>query len=183
MGWVCGECGLDYDKIAPTDIPVALRSYPRRYREALALHDDDDHDEDEDEDEAILRARPEPEVWSALEYAAHVDDVFADFIDMFRGWLGSGTPGGGNWDPDERAAEQRYNEHDPDAVLADLAEHASALAGVLDRAEPEDWTRTGKFPFGERDLLTMARNAVHEGAHHLRDIRKVLGQVRSAGSA
>jgi hypothetical protein len=174
VGYVCPECGLDYDSVAAGDIPVALRSYPRRYRETLAF--------DGGEDDTVLRTRPEPSVWSALEYTAHVADTYGDFIELFRAWLATGTPGGEGWDPDQRALEQRYNERDPEQVLAELDANATALADVLDDVEPEDWRRTGTFPWGERDVLTMARNGVHEGIHHLRDIENVLARVRAAGT-
>ena len=40
-GWVCPECGIDYDTLAPGDLAVAIRSYPRRFRAALATLDED----------------------------------------------------------------------------------------------------------------------------------------------
>ena len=49
---------------------------------------------------------------------------------------------------------------------------------MLDSYRGDDWTRTATFPWGERDALTTARNAVHEGHHHLRDVERVLGVVR-----
>ena len=32
---MCPECGLDYDTVSPSDAVAAVRSFPRRYREAL----------------------------------------------------------------------------------------------------------------------------------------------------
>jgi hypothetical protein len=82
------------------------------------------------------------------------------------------------WDADERAAAERYNEQDPAAALDRLDAAAAAAAGALDRVDADGWHRTATFPFGERDLLMMARNAVHEGAHHLRDVERVLDLAR-----
>ena len=48
--YVCPECGLDYDTVSPEDAAVAVRSFPRRYREAMAGIDED-----------VLRRRPAPE--------------------------------------------------------------------------------------------------------------------------
>ncbi|MGI8684731.1 MAG: hypothetical protein ACR2MO_06530 [Acidimicrobiales bacterium] len=42
----------------------------------------------------------------------------------------------------------------------------------------DDWNRRGRFGPAERDALAVARNAVHEGSHHLRDVQRVLSQVR-----
>jgi hypothetical protein len=171
---VCPQCGLDYDTISPSDAVVALRSYPRRYREALG-------DVTDPARERLLRRKPDDRTWSALEYTAHVRDVIAAmnaaFVRMLREdnpkMLGDEVP-----DPDELAARERYNEQDPAEVLSGLDAAANAAADTLAGASPDDWTRPGTFPWGERDLLTMARNAVHEGYHHLRDIDDVLQRVR-----
>jgi hypothetical protein len=40
-----------------------------------------------------------------------------------------------------------------------------------------DLDRSGRFPWGERDVLTMIRNGVHEGKHHLRDVEQVLERL------
>lgn len=170
-GWVCPECGLDYDTISPSDAAIALRSFPRRYREALAVLEGDDRRD------ALLRRRPEPTVWSALEYTAHV----ADMEDAMAGVISRMTrethPTLDFPDADERAAEAGYNELDPTAVLDHLASACEGAATAVAAVAPADWTRTAAFPWGDRDALTMARNAVHEGSHHLRDLNRVLSEV------
>ncbi len=170
-GWVCPECGLDYDTISPHDAMVALRSYPRRYREALGDLDDPARVE-------MLRRRPDPQTWSPLEYTAHVRDVLDWMADTFTRMLREDHATIGYQDPDRVAIDRRYNEQDPQEVLDGLAESAERAAGALGKATPDDWTRPATFDWGERDLLTMARNAVHEGYHHLRDLEKVIQQVR-----
>lgn len=62
----CEECGFDYDALAPADAPAAIRSFAKRYRAPLTrfLRGEDG--------DALVRRRPAPEVWSALEYAAPV---------------------------------------------------------------------------------------------------------------
>ena len=80
-------------------------------------------------------------------------------------------------DPDERALADRYNDQDPVRVLDGLTAAADRLAVVLRDVDAGDWGRLGDFPWGSRDMLTMARNAVHEGAHHLRDVDRVLRAV------
>jgi hypothetical protein len=171
-GWVCPECGLDYDTISPDDAKVAIRSYPRRYREVLGQIDDPAREE-------MLRRRPSADVWSALEYTAHVADALDDMAGVFTRMINEDTPSLSGWDPDERAAQQRYNDQDPAQVLNDLDAAAEKAASALDRATPRDWHRTGHFDWGDRDLITMIRNAVHEGYHHLRDIERGLKEVRA----
>lgn len=169
---VCAECGLDYRRVSPSDARVAIRSYPRRYRSALAAALEDDAEE------GIIRRRPDAGTWSALEYAAHVADRFDQFGDVISRMFSETSPTIDFCDADERAVLQRYNDQDPDVVLDHLDEAASRLSAAVERVDSGSWDRTATFPFGERDLLTMVRTAVHEGSHHLRDVQRVLAVAR-----
>ena len=172
-GYVCPECGLDYDTIAPNDAKVAIRSFPRRYRAALAAAMEDDADA------GLIRRRPQPDVWSALEYAAHVADIFDAMAGIVRDMRRKDHPTLDLFDADERAASAGYAQQDPAEVLDRLGANAELLATEVDAVEADEWTsRTATFPWGERDLLTMVRNAVHEGSHHLRDVERVLDATR-----
>ena len=166
-GWVCPECGLDYDTVSPSDASVAARSFARRFAENLRRVDD----------EAVLRRRPEPAVWSALEYAAHVRDLFDVMASTVERMRTESAPTIDFPDPDRTAEEQHYNEQDVDDVLTGLAANAEKLAEAIERTRASDLDRTAHFPWGDRDLLTMIRNAVHEGKHHLRDAEQVLARV------
>ena len=170
-GYVCPECGLDYDTISPPDAVVAVRSYPRRFREAMALDGEPDRDR-------LLRARPAPETWSALEYACHVTDIFELMVDVIRRMTVEDHPTLGFKDPDQLAVDARYAEQDPDEVLDRMGPAAEGLADAIGRVGADDWSREGAFPWGDRDILTMTRNAVHEGKHHLRDVELGLAKVR-----
>jgi hypothetical protein len=172
-GYVCPECGLDYDTISPPDAKVAIASMPRRYRGALAAAMDDPSEE------GLIRRRPDAHTWSALEYTAHVADLYELFARVLTRMYEQDHPTIDDfWDSDERAAAERYNEMDPATVLARLDAAAVALAKVLDRIDADAWHRTATFAWGERDILTMTRNAVHEGSHHLRDVERVLEAAR-----
>jgi hypothetical protein len=165
--YVCPQCGLDYDTISPADAAVAVRSFPRRFREQLEVADD----------RALLRQRPEPGVWSALEYTAHVRDMFDLMAETVGRMLREDKPSMAFPDPDERAERQHYNDQDVEAVLEGLADTASGFARVIESGSVDDLSRTAVFPWGERDVLTMIRNGVHEGKHHLRDVELVLRRL------
>ena len=169
---MCPECGLDYDTVSPPDAKVAVRSFPRRYRTALAAALEDEADE------GLVRRRPDETTWSALEYTVHVADLFELFATIIRRMYDETAPTLDFWDPDERAATERYNEADPRATLDRLDAAATKLAAELERVDADGWSRTATFPWGERDLLMMTRNAVHEGSHHLRDVEGVLDRAR-----
>lgn len=82
------------------------------------------------------------------------------------------------FDNDERAAAQAYNSLERTEVLGWLDLACAELASVVDDVRPDDWTRTGLVDGTEKDALTVARDGVHEGAHHLRDVQGVLAAVR-----
>ena len=170
-GWVCPECGLDYDTISPPDAVVALRSFPRRYGSLLSEF------AERDGGDALIRTRPEPNTWSAVEYTAHVADLMDVMAASFKAMVSETNPELDFWDQDQRAADQKYNEWTLDQLRDRMHAGCDAAAAAAEATTSADWDRTAGFPWGVRDLLTMIRNAVHEGSHHLRDVEKVLDRV------
>jgi hypothetical protein len=170
-GWVCPECGLDYDTVSPPDAEIALRSFPRRYGEQLGAV------LERDDGEALVRTRPDAQTWSAVEYTAHVADLMGEFALTFAAMVQETNPELDFWDQDARATEQHYNDWSVEDLKARLHQGCDAAADAVAKTKPADWDRTARFSWGERDLLTMIRNAVHEGSHHLRDVEKVLAAV------
>jgi hypothetical protein len=172
--YVCPECGLDYETIAPLDTIRAVRSFPYRYRALIKeLY------QQEPDAEGIMRRRPEPQTWSALEYTAHVADMIDKVAPTIRRIIVEDEPAIPSFDSEERVDADAYNEIAVPEALARLESSCADLGMTLDCLGAEDWTRTGQFTFGERDALAMARNAVHEGAHHLRDIERELEPMRT----
>jgi hypothetical protein len=125
----------------------------------------------------VVRRRPAPSTWSALEYTAHVRDVLEWMADTIRRMNREREPTIDSFDQDQVALDDRYNDQDVDRVLDGVAAAADRLVAVLRDVDAGDWGRLGHFSWGDRDMLTMARNAVHEGAHHLRDVDRVLRAV------
>ena len=62
-------------------------------------------------------------------------------------------------------------------MLDGMTRAAETLATNLREVTADDWRRIGHFPWGDRDILMTARNAVHEGSHHLHDVDRVLRAV------
>ncbi|HVL26686.1 MAG TPA: DinB family protein [Acidimicrobiales bacterium] len=170
----CSECGFSDATVSLADVPAALRRFARRYRAPLTrfLPGEDG--------DALIRTRPPagPITWSALEYAAHVRDVFAWYDEWVRRSLDHDgfvveAPG-----PDEAAEAGRYNEADPAAVADDLAANADRLAATFESMPEEGWARAHVPRGNPRTAAFAARRAVHEGNHHLLDIGRVLRSVR-----
>ena len=151
---------------------MAVRSFPRRYRALLVTPGSDDRPD------AVFRRRPDPGTWSALEYTAHVADVLDHLGPAIRRITYEDKPSITSFDNDQRAIEKGYNELERTEVLGWLDLACAELASVLEGVNADDWTRTGRLDAGERDALTVARNGVHEGSHHLRDVQRVLARVR-----
>src|SRR5947207_13385538 len=109
VSWTCGEGGLESDSISPRDAAQALRSYPRRYRAVIGPFIDD---------EDVLRRRPDPKTWSALEYTAHVADVFESLTPDIVKMVQQDDPRLPDpWNPDQQAIDRRYNDMEPEAAL------------------------------------------------------------------
>ncbi|RKN57498.1 DinB family protein [Micromonospora costi] len=121
------------------------------------------------------RRRPAEGVWSPLEYTCHVRDVLRVQGERLVLALSVTTPEFPPMGRDERAVAEAYNEQDPAVVLADLADAAEALAARFAGLRPTDLDRTGVYPWPEptaRTMLWLGRHTVHEGEHHLLDIRR-----------
>jgi hypothetical protein len=162
IDWVCPSCGLDYGTLTADALPERAAPLPGRWRAALAGVDDD-----------VLRQRPAPAVWSPIEYAAHTRDVVADLTATLRAMAGQGempTPE----DPDEVVLERRYAFADVEDVLAGLEAENERFVAFLQTVTPEQAALEHEFPWGPRDLLTIAGNALHEQTHHLLDVERIL---------
>lgn len=159
--------------MSPRDAVVAVRSFPRRYRALLTGIGTDDGDPN-----AVIRRRPGPTTWSALEYTAHVADVLDAYGAAVRRIVVEDGPMLTWADPAARVADAGFNAMDRAEVLGWLDLVCAPLAEFLAGVRPDDWTRFGRLDGVEISALLLARQAVHEGSHHLRDVQRVLTEVR-----
>lgn len=161
--YVCDECGMAYRDHGPAELAPAVRAVAPRWRDLVT-----------DVDDAVVRRRPDEDTWSAIEYGWHLGSGLAWMADTIE-TMTAGTDGDIAWfghEQDVRDADPRSR--DLDEVTSRLDEATSRLAVVLAQVAPDAWERTADFPWGGRDALDMARNAVHEGEHHLHDVERVL---------
>lgn len=171
-GWTCPECRFAYDSYAPAELVAAFAGFGRRYRtpltRGLAGEDLD----------VLVRARPAPDTWSALECACHTRDVFG--VTEHRIWraLSERRPEFRRVDPDAGAVERNYNAQDPSTVADELEMVATTLADRLASLSDRDWDRAGVREGEELTVHWLAVNAVHEGSHHLLDIGRALRAAR-----
>ncbi len=168
----CEACGFVDVAVSMADAVAALRGFGRRYRAPLTrfLPGEDG--------DALLRARPAPEVWSALEYAAHVSEVFAWYDEWVRRSLVEDDPVIDAPTPDEAAEAGAYHERDPGDVVDAIVANAEALAATFEGVPEEAWSRCHVRRGQPRSVLFTARRAVHEGGHHLLDIGRGMRALR-----
>jgi len=161
LGDACRTCGFSYD-VARAEILPWLRSDARAFIDRLRQIDTVD-----------VRRRPAPEVWSPLEYACHVRDVLQVQRDRIVQAQHEDEPHFAPMRRDERAAETRYNEQEPDVVATELLAAADALVATLETLDDAGWSRRGVYNYPEPQLRTVewiAIHTLHELLHHRVDI-------------
>lgn len=155
--------GSDESSIAIPDAILAIRTFPRRYREALDRIPPD-----------RLRERPEPQTGSALEDAAHAAAVLtllARRLPMALDEPGIHFP---PFDAADAALDRPASA--PDHLAAVLATIAAACDSLAARAETtpwEAWDRTFTAGADEHPAAWLVQHAAVEGSHHLREIERV----------
>jgi hypothetical protein len=154
----CEQCGLAAGDVNPADIAdrafVAAEEWVQILRSSPAV-----------------RERPRPDVWSPLEYGAHVRDVYLLFDARLVQMLTVDDPIFANWNQDETAISSRYAEADPEEVAAELEAAATAFAARLGSLSPEQWSRHGRRSDGaEFTVATFSQYFLHDVVHHLWDV-------------
>ncbi len=154
----CPECGFAASDVDPAGIGGTVRDLVPRW--VAALHRDD------------ARERPAPDVWSPLEYGAHVRDVMRLFDERTRLMLEEDDPLFANWDQDATAEADRYDLQDPVVVADELATAAEATAARFDAVPADHWERTGRRSNGSLfTVRTLGQYFLHDVVHHLHDVR------------
>jgi hypothetical protein len=167
----CPECGFVYEELAEGEIAERIRAFSERYRAALS-----------DADVDVASRRPDPQTWSALEYACHVRDVL--LIQRERVVLAEveTKPSFARMYRDERVEICHYRSEPLERVLDQLAMAADLCASILQDPAPGVWARQLMYNFpnpSERDVAWLGRHTVHEGEHHLQDVNRVLARSRA----
>ncbi|MBM7520121.1 DinB family protein [Nocardioides nitrophenolicus] len=121
--------------------------------------------------------RPTPTVWSPTEYACHIRDVHRVFLGRVEQMLAEPDPRFANWDQDETAVAERYDEQRPAAVVPDLVAAADAVADAYDAVPDDAWARPGRRSNGSVFTVeTLGRYHLHDLVHHRWDVRWIMGE-------
>lgn len=154
----CEECGFDTRSFPREQVGTLLRDNARAWSAVLSANAD-------------VGTRPRPDVWSTLEYACHVRDVFRLNEYRLALMLAEDDPPFANWDQDSTAIAERYWEQDPEVVRTELDAAANTLADAFDAVTGDQWDRTGRRGDGANFTVeTFARYFIHDPVHHLHDV-------------
>ncbi len=143
---------------------VAIRSFPRRYRELLVRPAHTDRPE-------VVTGRPPGGEWSALEHTSHAAAVIDAVSDALQAVEVHDSP--------EVSLEGRRPwTGSVEEILVGLGLSCERLADAADEVSGASWTRRGRVADGaEVTALDLLRHAVHVGAHHLREAQHVVEQL------
>lgn len=162
----CRDCGFEAVALARDGIGNALRRVNDRMIALLWESPD-------------VARRPEPEVWSALEYGCHVRDVHRIFLRRLHLMLSDDAPRFENWDQDATAIEMRYDRAVLHHVITEMAADGERLAAAFDAVRPDQWNRTGMRSDGATFTIeTIGRYLVHDPTHHVWDVERGNAQLR-----
>ena len=136
------------------------------------------------DDDALARRRPEPAVWSALEYTAHLRDALWFYDDRIRRTLVEDRPRLDAFGFADACEPLGYNGEVPAQTVEQLTEQANTLVDRFAALDVAQWARVAIGSDGdERTVLVLARRGAHEVRHHALDIRRVLGDTDAPGIA
>jgi len=170
MSSACPVCGFDGSQLSPPDAAVALRSFPRRFGLALAGPGDDDRPDD------VAHRRPAAGGLSGAEHGAWVATGIALADEAFRAIVYRNDPAvtapALDVDPPVEGGDKPVA-----AIVEAIRETTGEMAGAVEMAPHDAWTRTGRTDAGAITALDVVRLAVHLGVHHLRLAERTMAEV------
>ena len=170
---LCEECGFNYDT---GDLQGTVTLLIRQGAEcAMALTK-----AAAGPDPDVVRLRPEPEVWSAIEYACHVRDVLEVQRSRIAQCLAEERPVYAPMDRTGRVKELKYEDQNPIEVAAALTRFAREFGAAAKVLTPPQLGRLGLYNYpvrAPRTLSWIIRHTAHEIQHHRQDILTILAKV------
>lgn len=153
----CPECGFRSERYGGHEIGSQLRASLPLWKQALARAD--------------VAQRPRADVWSILEYGCHVRDVCRIFEQRLVLILTHHDPVFSNWDQDQAAVVDRYDQHVPKDVADQLELATVSVAAAFDAVRDGEWNQTGRRSDGSVFTAeTLGKYFLHDVVHHLHDI-------------
>lgn len=126
-------------------------------------------------DDGVLRRKPAPGKWSALEVVCHLRDLERLWADRMVKAAFSDRPAFYMPDVDTLAEKNGYNTQDPAAALKEFARLRADSLCLLRALPPSHWKRTGMHPKrGEISIERMVEIMIGHDKGHLDQIEKAV---------
>lgn len=165
----CAECRYGFDE-EPDRLVQRCRDFTTYVRRVLLTADREQ-----------LLCRPAPEVWSPLEYAAHVSEAIGWYVARVQRLLNETVPQLEPFDWDRAAVEGHYQERSAMSVAEHLQGSCDQLAHLARSCSTTDLARTGVSSDGSpRTVRALLARAGHELAHHQLDIHRGIDPTSNA---
>ncbi len=161
----CAECGFDARDWAVRDATTVLDALGWWWELATA-----------DVPPAALNRRPEPGVWSALEYGLHsalVTAVLRSGIESILDQDGCELPP----PPEPDGPSDAPLVLEAGTVVADVRREGQALARLARRAAPEALAHRGRLAGQPVQAEAALHHAVHDATHHWMDVGRGLAAL------
>lgn len=128
---------------------------------------------------ALLRWRPEPTAWCALEALGYlIETEERAFAGRIRQFLGERAPVFSEWDPAAVAAARGDCDADPAVLLAEFSTCREESVRLVSQLREVDLSRGGEHPMVGR--LTIS-DLLHEWVHHDREhLQQILAVLQAA---
>lgn len=159
----CSECGFAGTALEVAEVAERLRALPYHVT-ALPLRDGD-----------VLRRRPDAAGWSPIEYVGHLRDAMRYHRVVIERALAEEEPRIPPVEPDIFVTQGDYQHAYADELLDQLGHNIDRLAALLDSLDNKAAQRTVVVERPPRtvDISFVARSALHEGVHHLGDLKRL----------
>ncbi|MGZ6779029.1 MAG: DinB family protein [Mycobacterium sp.] len=160
---VCDACAIVYAETPVDDAVRVIAGLPDVVRGAVLATAPE-----------VRRVRLTPGTWSVAEYVCHLRDVYISFTIRLHRVRKEDRPAFEPMFNDLRARRFRYNDCDVEATLDEIAAAVAGFRDEVARTGAEVWDRVGRRLPGEwPSARWLVRQAMHEGVHHLGDIRRI----------
>jgi hypothetical protein len=165
----CTACGFDGSVYDDASLIEAIAGLGSRWRALLI------------EAGAELRRRPEPQTWSAIEYAAHSRDITALHVFGVEQALGEDEPAYPAIDGEAliETSATTYRDEEPEQIVAELDRAARHLATLAADAGAANWSRGITIGDERSTVRRLLEHALHDSLHHLDDVERGLNMLRA----
>lgn len=168
---VCDECGFDGAMVSMGEATALFRSLEDRWG-LVFTHS-----------EVLLRTRPTPDTWCAVEYAQHTAAIVGAIEWAARLYVDGRSA---DWAqvPQELAGEFEHARHecerfDLTSTLDVLGSAATSMAAFATKLTPDEQARTADYASGVvMSIAAVVRHALHDAEHHLLDIRRGIARLQ-----